>query len=254
MTDQEVIELPQTREQELEHLLEMGMAELRVIADRIGAESARSKEDIAANIVARAEEQGIGFKGYMEPVAPSGDVADYAQQAEDEQQETEEVDDEPEASENGTEPEEADLEPLYDQYATRLKHFLFTVGDVGQPDPFTGLYDARTVNGILSRYYKHGYSPIMVFAAGYDTRGQRLGWILDNEEGPKYSESKIIMRTLTANPDPQRGTVTGFQADAYVSSFLEDGWDLLGVEFNGIDTGSPRGGTGGVFMVWFLAR
>ena len=76
-----------------------------------------------------------------------------------------------------------------------------------------------------------------------------MGWVLQKSDEPKYNESHVVVQTLTQNPDPGRGTTTGFQADAYIGSFLDDGWDLLGVRFNGIDMNS-----GGVYLVWFLAR
>ena len=152
-------------------------------------------------------------------------------------------------SDNGKPEQLPDNIALIDPYAGRIKHLMFTLGDIANPDPFSGLMDVGTVDDILARYYEAGYEPTEVFIGGFDTKGHRVGWVLQKSDEPKYKESHVVVQTLTQNPDPGRGTTTGFQADAYIGSFLDDGWDLLGVRFNGIDMNS-----GGVYLVWFLAR
>lgn len=228
-----------TPAEELEALRTLSIGDLRAIAEKIGATNARSKEDLITNIKLRADEQGITYAGYITALPEPG--------SDDEEQEEEEQ----EQPENGRpEPKLALADvPLFDPYMTTLKHFMFTVGDVAEPDMLSGLYDVTSVDEAIGRYYQNGYVPREVFVGGFDTRGHRVGWVLQRVKDAKYSESHMVLQTLTATADPGRNTVTGFQADAYISSYLEDGWDLVGVCFNGLDMNS-----GGVYMVWFLAR
>ena len=223
-----------------------GMDDLRAIADRIGAPSARKKSDLAARIVARADDQGLGYLGYtaaveLGPVV----VAEAIEEAlSEDAAPSVPAEDVAAAPENGR-------EELFDPYETRIKHFMFTIGEV--IDPMAGLLDGPTADAEIERYLVNGYDPVEVFVAGYDTRGQRVGWVLEKVATPQYTEVRHVMRTLVANANPNLGLITGFQADAYIGDFLDQGWELLGVRFNGIDSG-PAGGAGGVYIIWFLAR
>ncbi len=251
-----VAEVPVSIAEQTKALIDdYGMDDLRAIADRIGAPSARKKSDLAANIVARADDQGLGYLGYTAAVVlgpvpatsdsvPSDDpgpsvVAGEAAVSE------------PVAEEETVATSENGKEELFDAYETRVKHFMFTIGEI--VDPVAGLVDGPTADAEIGRYLENGYDPVEVFVAGYDTRGQRVGWVLEKVGTPQYTEVRHVMRTLVGNANPNLGLITGFQADAYIGDFLNQGWELLGVRFNGIDSG-PAGGAGGVYMIWFLAR
>lgn len=236
----ETILAPATPAEERAALLALSIGDLRIIAEKIGATNARSKENLVTNLMTRADEQGITYVGYI------GALPDTSVDGESEQPEKE-----PKDSKNGRPEATQPLTdvPLFDPYMTTLKHFMFTVGDVAEPDMLSGLYDVTSVDETIGRYYQNGYEPSEVFVGGFDTRGHRVGWVLQRVKDARFTESHMILQTLTATADPARGTVTGFQADAYISSYLDDGWELVGVRFNGLDMGS-----GGVYMVWFLAR
>lgn len=249
MSNDKVAEVPVSIAEQTEALIDnFGMDDLRAIADRIGAPTARKKADLAASIVARADDQGLGYLGYTAAVVlgpvPTPEVANDTP----EPTATENVSDSPEPvvteAVNGK-------EGLFDPYETRVKHFMFTIGEI--VDPVAGLLDGPTADAEINRYLENGYDPIEVFVAGYDTRGQRVGWVLEKVSTPQYTEVRHVMRTLVGNANPNLGLITGFQADAYIGDFLDQGWELLGVRFNGIDSG-PAGGAGGVYMIWFLAR
>jgi hypothetical protein len=228
-----------------------GMPDLRLIAERIGAPTARAKEDIAASIVARAQEQGLGYAGYASNLPQTGgpevDVKPISTE-------------EPSSPNVETHPGSEDVLSSKDveaiAYNTRIKHFMFTIGDGPEPDPMIGLLDVDSADAEISRFLAQGYEPLEVFVGGFDIRGHRVGWVLEkggNDDEARYSEAHHVLRTLTGNPDTIRGTVTGFQADAFISNMLDDGWKLVGVKFNGIDAG-PSGGSGGIYMIWFLVR
>jgi hypothetical protein len=143
-------------------------------------------------------------------------------------------------------------EPMDAVYLTDYKHLMFTVGQQNAPE--SGLVDAKHANEEIERWFERGYDIIKFMTAGHDPRGHRMIWVLKKVENAKYSESKILQRTLTGVPDPGRGTITGFQADAYISQLVrEEGWELVGVNYNGDDIGGGAS-TGGVYIIWMLAR
>lgn len=223
-------------------LMAFGMPDLRAMAERIGAPTARAKEDIAASIVARAGEQGIGYAGYAGNL-PQTEEPEIVEPV---------LAETPSAIEDVLPSE--DVEAI--AYDTRIKHFMFTISDGPEPDPMIGLLDVDSADAEISRFLAQGYEPLEVFVGGFDIRGHRVGWVLEKgglDDAARYSEAHHVLRTLTGNPDTIRGTVTGFQADAFISNMLDDGWQLVGVKFNGIDAG-PSGGSGGIYMVWFLVR
>jgi len=191
----------------------------------------------------RAREQGITYSGYIGALA--GVAAQAAGQSEDEE------------SENGKEPGAIPStveQSWYDPYALNVKHLLIWISDIAEPDVQNGVYDVYSADEEIGRYLKNGYEPAECFTAGFDVRGHRIGWVLRKApEGGRYTEAKHVVRTLTSNPDSSRSTVTGFQADAYISALIEEGWQLSAARFNGIDA-APGGGVGGFFMVWFLVR
>lgn len=234
---------PVTAQEEREALLVLPVDQLRAIADKIGAEKARSKEELTSNIMTRAEEQGIAYAGYIQIIGTAEESEDEYEDAHPRELDSEENSD--------GQPEEKPLQdvPLFDPYQSRLKHFMFTVGDVAEPDVLSGVYSVASLNDLIGRYYRNGYVPREVFVAGADPKGHRVGWVLEKVAKPQFSESLVVVRTLTSSADPDRRTVTGFQADAYLGNLLDDGWNLVGTRFNGLDAG-----TGGVYLVWFLAR
>lgn len=239
-----------TTEAQVEALSGYGMAELRLVAERIGAQTARDKDSLIGNIVARANEQGLSFSGYAGNLDDPGVGTASA-----EEEQAEEGLEAPElvaeaVAEPAPEAVEEQEAPVFDPYQTNVKHFFFTISDIDEPDMNTFVYDVKTVNKEVSRYLKAGYVPVEVYPAGNDVSGHRLGWVLVKEDGePQYSEAKHIIRTMTAQADPAIGTVTGFQADAYLSSYLDDGWELVGAKFNG-----QAAEGGGIYMIWFLIR
>jgi len=254
MTETMVVNAPQSEAEEIESLSGMNIGELRVIADAIGATNARAKTDLATNIVARAREQGITYSGYM------GALAGVAAQAPTELEEelaAEQAAEQPAGQpENGKPPEplaQTGEQAWFDPYMLDIKHLLFWVSDANEPDVMGGVYDVYSADAEISRYLANGFEPAECFVAGFDTRGHRLGWVLRKTDGGLYAEAKHVVRTLTSNPDPARGTITGFQADAYISSLIRDGWTLVAARINGVDA-APGGGVGGFFMVWFLVR
>jgi hypothetical protein len=79
-----------------------------------------------------------------------------------------------------------------------------------------------------------------------------LFYVFELKDKPKYTRSMHIMRLLTPQPNPLRNTITGFQADAYISAFVEQGWKLLGARYNGNDVMGET--TTGVFIIWMLVK
>lgn len=231
------------------------MNELRAIANRIGAKGATSKEAISNNIIARANEQGLNYAGYTHGIkdapAPAPEaVEEVTAEAEAPVEAEAVVEEKPEV--------ELETQTLFDPYESYIKHFMFTVdGNRDEPDLDLAIYDTDTVNKEISRFLQNGFIPVEVFTAGANVNGHRIGWVLAqrNPSDPEFSEAKLVMRTLTSHPDPSRGTVTGFAADAYISNLiLNEGWSMIGVRYNGDDVGLGPRSAGGVYLVWFLAR
>lgn len=134
------------------------------------------------------------------------------------------------------------------EYLTRIKHLMFTVGEKFAPD--LGLVDVQFLDQEIDSWFERGYDVIYFDAVGFHPDGHRLLWVLEKTDKPEYTESKHIIRTLTAAPDAIRKTITGFQADAYISYLMEnEDWNLVGVRYNGDDAAGA-----GLFMVWMLAK
>lgn len=242
--------VPVTKKEQHKALTQgFNMNELRAIAERIGAKGATSKKDIANNIIIRANEQGINFTGYTHGIKYA--VTHAPKEVE---EEVAEVD---VALDPVVEPE-LETPSLFDPYESYIKHFMFTVdGNRVEPDADLAIYDVDTVNKEISRFLQNGFIPVEVFTAGANVNGHRIGWVLAQRKpsDPEFSEAKLVLRTLTSSPDPSRNTVTGFAADAYISNLiLNEGWTLIGVRYNGDDVGLSPHSSGGVYMVWFLAR
>lgn len=252
-----VTTMPKTQAEERQYLQNLRMNDLRAIASRIGANSARDKASLVSNIIGRANEQGIGFSGYIGALDLTDSQAAIAGDEEVESGEAESLA-EPTTAEESAELDEAVAEAEASNedngnlgyFGTKIKHFMFTVdGNMTEPDALNAIYDTRTVNREVSQWLQAGYVPVDVFTAGYTPQGHRLGWVLEKQAGePKYTEVSHVMRTLTDQANEQIGSVTGFQADAYLSSLVEDeGWKLIGVRQNGLSAD-------GLYMVWFLVR
>lgn len=152
-------------------------------------------------------------------------------------------------SEEAVVPEMANMNDIY---LTDYKHLMFTVGADHRPE--NGLVDAAHANSEIELWFERNYDVVKFMTAGHDPRGHRMIWVFEKVDKAKFSEAKIIQRTLTSVPDPGRGTITGFQADAYISQLVRvEDWTLLGICYNGDDIGGGAN-TGGVYMVWMLAR
>lgn len=134
------------------------------------------------------------------------------------------------------------------EYLTRLKHLMFTVGEKFIPE--AGIVDVQFLDQEINIWLERSYNVVHFDAVGFTPDGHRLLWVFEKTEKPKYTQSKHVIRTLTAQADTARKTITGFQADAYVSYLMEnEGWELVGVRYNGQDVNGA-----GLFMVWMLAK
>lgn len=223
-----------TLDGEREALLAFKMDELRTIAIDIGADGARTKVQLVENILAKK----------------TGDVApileEEAAAALEEPEEEEAAEAVAEAEELG-EPEQI-VPPPEDPYL--VKHLMLTMWTVS--DPESGVLSQEGVNKRVNEYLALGYDPVEFAALGISPVGHKLLWVLQKSDKPKYTRSMHIMRLITPNPNPVRNTMSGFQADAYISAFLEAGWSLIGARYNGDDVLGEQ--TTGIYMLWMLAK
>jgi len=130
----------------------------------------------------------------------------------------------------------------------RVYHIVRTVNEWGQgwEQQVVSFNDA---NKRISELLAEGWLPVHLQALGVAPDGIQMLWVLgefENMDGvPHFSEVKHISRTL-GSMAASRG-ITGLQADALISSYLMEGFNLGYVTALGM-------GPEGVFMYWVLLR
>lgn len=108
-----------------------------------------------------------------------------------------------------------------------------------------GVVTIEELNGELTSNAQAGKEIVNVFGVGKTTEGDALLFVFGVPEDGQvgYEEVRIVQRYLgTAS-----GAVTGFQADAYLTSLLHEGWTLLHVARNGSVTNAYN-------MIWVLVK
>lgn len=215
--NEEVVEVaPLDREQaDRQRLMNYTVKDLKAIAENLGADGATLKADLVNNILAK-----VGGQQKSTVDAPT----------------TEEVDAEIEVSLDEFEGE--------DKPQPCIKHFMATAGPLTMRD--RGIFDWLDLDYEISKWFARGYNPIEFQAVGTLPEGHRLLYVFQKGK-PLFTEAHHVVRVLTKNPNPSVGSISGFQADIYISSFIEDGWTLVGARYNGV-------ANEGIYMAWLLAR
>ena len=130
---------------------------------------------------------------------------------------------------------------------TDLYHVTRTLGPFTQGDE---IWSSEEASKELMKRFAKGYDLVDVETMGtWPQGGVYVLWLLGKPvDGPrKVAEIHHVVRTVSGMG--QGGSVTGFQADAYVTSYIEDGWRL----FN--DRVIPLGlSPAGVTLLWVLVR
>ena len=130
---------------------------------------------------------------------------------------------------------------------TDLYHVTRTLGPFTQGDEIWSSEEAS--KELMNRFAK-GYDLVDVETMGtWPQGGVYVLWLLGKPvDGPrKVGEIHHVVRTVSGMG--QGGSVTGFQADAYITSYIKDGWRL----FN--DRVIPLGlSPAGVTLLWVLVR
>jgi hypothetical protein len=239
-----------TIDDEREQLLSFGMPELRVIAEEIGADSARSKAQLVENILAKktgeaAEEieapdtAGVapGDPSVPGPGVPGGDALLSATEVE--------ADAQADAAREAIAADENEEAP-----PVLVKHLMLTMFD--RADENIGIKDQVGVNEEVDKWLARGYEIDEFQTLGFSPGGHKLFWVFKKVDEPRYTRSMHLMRLLTPQPNPIRGTITGWQADAYISAFIEAGWRLIGARYNGDDVLGET--TTGIYIIWCLVK
>ena len=228
-------------EEERDRLLAYSKTELRIIAEEIGAKIGGTKAQLAENILAKkAGLQPPDDIGLSEEDAPENGV-----KSEEALDATEvEADAQADAARDAIAKEESKA-PLLP-----VKHLMLTMFETA--DQYTGVLDQAGVNARVDELLSLGYEPIEFQTLGFSPGGHKLFYVFELSDKPRYRRSMHIMRLLTPQPNPLRGTITGFQADAYISAFIEQGWTLVGARYNGDDVLGES--TTGIFLIWFLVK
>ena len=130
---------------------------------------------------------------------------------------------------------------------TDLYHLTRTLG------PFTDgdtVWSSEEASKELMKRFAKGYDLVDVETMGtWPQGGVYVLWLLGKPvDGPrKVTEIHHVVRTVSGMG--QGGSITGFQADAYITSYIKDGWRL----FN--DKVTPLGlSPAGVTLLWVLVR
>ncbi len=199
-------------------------AELKLLAEEIGANSGRSKKVLIQNILDKQAGIAVPEAVIENEVALKAAAAAV------------------EAGEVQAVAEPGDLLPV--------KHLMLTMFEMA--DESTGVLNQQGVNERVDDLMAQGYEPIEFQAIGFSPGGHKLFYVFELKDKPKYTRSMHIMRLLTPQPNPLRNTITGFQADAYISAFIEQGWKLMGVRYNGNDVIGES--TTGIFVIWMLVK
>ncbi len=228
---------------EAERLSGYSFADLKAIAEEIGATPGRSKKALVANILAkRAGEQApdeleTAGEAPGAPSVPQEGVEGGALSA------TEvEADAQADAAREEGAEEKAPLLPV--------KHLMVTMH--AAPDESIGVLDQAGVNARVDELLVAGYEPIEFATLGFSPGGHKLFYVFEQVKKPRYTRSMHIMKLLTPQPNPIRNTITGFQADAYISAFIEQGWKLVGARYNGDDVMGEV--MNGIYIIWMLVK
>lgn len=221
MSKKEVVtvaeETPLNRDQaDRKRLMAYTVKDLKAIAENLGADSATIKADLVNNILAKA-------RGQQQPkvVASTSEGSD---------------------ADKAIRPELAEGD---DTIQPSIKHFMATVSTITKRDQ--GIYDWQDLDAEISSWFASGFNLIEFQAVGTLPEGHRLFYVFQRSDKPLFKEAHHVVRVLTARPNPTVGSISGFQADTYISSFLDDGWTLVGARYNG---NAPDG----IYMAWLLAR
>ena len=223
-------------EEERDRLLAFSKTELRIIAEEIGAKVGGTKAQLAENILAKkAGLQPPDDIGLSEEAPENGVGLDATEVEADAQADAA-------REEIAAEEAEAPLLPV--------KHMMLTMFEAA--DQYTGVLDQAGVNARVDELLELGYEPVEFATLGFSPGGHKLFYVFELKDKPRYTRSMHILRLLTPTANPLRGTITGFQADAYISAFIEQGWTLVGARYNGDDVLGES--TTGIFLIWFLVK
>jgi hypothetical protein len=140
-------------------------------------------------------------------------------------------------------PEVVTLEPEY----TDVYHITRTLG------PFTdgdAVWSSEKATEKLMEKFAEGYDLIDVETMGaWPQGGVYVLWLMGKPIGVprKVSEIHHVVRTVSGLGS--QGSITGFQADGYITSYINDGWRLFR------DRVIPLGlSPAGVTLFWVLVR
>lgn len=228
--------------------------------------------------LADAEEDGKNRKGVLraigprvqELVPPEPEIIEQAQQAESAPADLET----PNLAENGAEPKQDDaVEPEPEQEESTVPtiasmEYPFAdqpwEGEMGRyvaikhmtriMNPLGGLDDRiktpiEVNEEIENEWFSKGYELLKTVTMGFDQTGLAVLYVLGKvREGLSARHTQVwhIQRTLVER-DQRSDSITSFQADAYVSSFLNDGWNLVSAEV-------IQRGADAIPMLWVLVR
>lgn len=210
-------EAPLDRDQvDRQRLMNYTVKDLKTIAKNLGADSATKKVDLVNNILAKARSQQEG--DVVEPASDEGEAP---------------KDIIPKVLESDEMPQPC------------IKHFMATAGIASRKDQ--GVYDWHDLDTEISKWFERGFNPIEFQAVGTIPEGHRLLYVFQKSDKPLFKEAHHVVRVLTARPNPLIGSISGFQADIYIGSFLDNGWTLVGARYNG-------NAEDGIYMAWLLAR
>lgn len=131
----------------------------------------------------------------------------------------------------------------------QLRHMVRTLVRRGRGDG-QNLMDPDQLNDhAYKSYFSKGFDLLFVEHLGMNPDGHMMllafGLPNDPEAEPKYHEIYPIVRTISAVGSD--GSIAGFRADEYVSSFLADGWEVFKVKQLGLEPS-------GVNLLWILVR
>lgn len=98
-------------------------------------------------------------------------------------------------------------------------------------------------------WFAEGYELLKIVPMGFDQTGLAVLYVLGkvrDDLAPRHTQIWHIQRTLVER-DQRSDSITAFQADQYVSSFLKDGWNLFASEV-------IQRGADAIPMLWIVVR
>lgn len=129
----------------------------------------------------------------------------------------------------------------------QIRHVTRTLVGFGQGDGQAFL-DPHQARETLGKYLSAGYDLVAVEHLGIEANGHMILWGFGLPNDPKdakgVSDIWHIVRTIGSGAE---GAITGFQADAFISSYLADGYEVFKVKQLGL---TPSG----INMLWVLVR